>query len=111
MKAIAYTQHGLTLEDPRSLDLVDLPKPTPGPRDLLVAVRAVAVNPVDTKVRAFFATDGARVLGWDAVGTVEQVGSDVTLFKKGDTVYYAGSLLRPGTGRPACPTRRPPRCR
>ena len=96
MKAIAYTQHGLTLQDPRSLDLIELPKPTPGPRDLLVAVRAVAVNPVDTKVRAFFAVEDARVLGWDAVGTVEQVGSDVILFKEGDTVYYAGSLLRPG---------------
>ncbi|WP_144629952.1 zinc-binding alcohol dehydrogenase family protein [Bordetella genomosp. 13] len=96
MKAIAYTKHGLTLDDPRSLDLIDLPIPTPGPRDLLVGVRAVAVNPVDTKVRAFFAVEDARVLGWDAVGIVEKVGSDVTLFKAGDTVYFAGSLLRPG---------------
>ncbi|ARP93204.1 zinc-binding alcohol dehydrogenase family protein [Bordetella genomosp. 13] len=96
MKAIAYTHHALPLDDPRSLDLHELPAPAPGPRDLLVAVRAVAVNPVDTKVRAFFPTEGARILGWDAVGTVEQVGSDVTLFKPGDTVYYAGSLTRPG---------------
>lgn len=96
MKAIAYTHHALPVDDPRSLDLHELPAPAPGPRDLLVAVRAVAVNPVDTKVRAFFPTEGARILGWDAVGTVEQVGSDVTLFKPGDTVYYAGSLTRPG---------------
>jgi zinc-binding alcohol dehydrogenase family protein len=96
MKAIAFTQHGLPIEDPRALVDMDLPKPTPGPRDLLVEVRAVAVNPVDTKVRAGTAVTEPRVLGWDAVGIVRETGSDVTLFKTGDEVFYAGSITRPG---------------
>jgi zinc-binding alcohol dehydrogenase family protein len=97
MKAIVYTRHGLPPEDPQSLVDADLPKPAPGPRDLLVKIRAIAVNPVDTKVRRGAPTDTPRVVGWDAVGTVEAVGPDVTLFKPGDDVYYAGSLARPGT--------------
>ncbi|RRS04137.1 zinc-binding alcohol dehydrogenase family protein [Aquabacterium soli] len=97
MKAIAYTQHGLPIDDPRSLIDVDLPMPLPGPRDLLVQVHAVSVNPVDTKIRANSPTDGWRVLGWDAVGVVHAVGTDVTLFKPGDEVFYAGALKRPGT--------------
>jgi zinc-binding alcohol dehydrogenase family protein len=96
MKAIVYSQHGLPIEDPRSLYEIDLPRPEPGPRDLLVKIRAIAVNPVDTKVRAGVPTDTPRVLGWDALGTVEAVGPAVTLFKPGDEVFYAGSLIRPG---------------
>ncbi len=97
MKAIVYKQHGLSAENPRSLYDTDLDKPAPGPRDLLVKIRAVAVNPVDTKVRQGSPTDHPRVLGWDAVGTVEAIGADVTLFKPGDAVYYAGSIARPGS--------------
>ncbi len=97
MKAIVYKQHGLPAENPRSLYDTDLDKPAPGPRDLLVKIRAVAVNPVDTKVRQGSPTDHPRVLGWDAVGTVEAIGADVTLFKPGDAVYYAGSIARPGS--------------
>ena len=52
MKAIVYSQHGLPIQDPRSLFETELPKPEPGPRDLLVKIRAIAVNPVDTKVRS-----------------------------------------------------------
>lgn len=96
MKAIVYTRHGLPAEDPQSLIDAELPKPEPGPRDLLVKIRAIAVNPVDTKVRRGSPTDAPRVLGWDAVGTVEAVGAGVTLFKPGDDVYYAGSIARPG---------------
>jgi len=96
MKAIVYTRHGLPADDPQSLIDTELPKPAPGPRDLLVKIRAIAVNPVDTKVRRGAPTDKPRVLGWDAVGTVEAVGPDVTLFKPGDDVYYAGSIARPG---------------
>lgn len=68
-------------------------------RDLLVAVHAVAVNPVDTKVRApkDKVEDAPRVLGWDASGVVQAVGPDVTLFKVGDEVYYAGDITRPGS--------------
>ncbi|MDB5834219.1 MAG: zinc-binding alcohol dehydrogenase family protein [Caballeronia sp.] len=96
MKAIVYDQHGLSIEDPRALYETELPKPEPGPRDLLVKIRAIAVNPVDTKVRAGMLGDPPRLLGWDAAGTVEAVGEAVTLFKVGDDVYYAGSVARPG---------------
>jgi zinc-binding alcohol dehydrogenase family protein len=96
MKAIAFTQHGLPIDDPRALMDMELPKPTPGPRDLLVEVLAVAVNPVDTKVRAGTASTEPKVLGWDAVGIVRETGSAVTLFQPGDEVFYAGSITRPG---------------
>jgi zinc-binding alcohol dehydrogenase family protein len=97
MKAIAYTKSGLPIEDPASLIDLDLPPPIPGPRDLLVAVKAVSVNPVDTKVRRNTAVTEPRVLGWDAAGVVSAVGPEVTLFKVGDPVFYAGSIARPGS--------------
>lgn len=97
MKAIAYTQHGLPATDAASLVEIDLPKPVPGARDLLVEVKAVSVNPVDTKIRRNAAVTEPRVLGWDAVGIVRGVGSEVSLFKEGDEVFYAGSLTRPGS--------------
>lgn len=96
MKAIVYTQHGLPPQDPNSLHEAELPKPAPGPRDLLVKIRAIAVNPVDTKLRKSAPTEGPRVLGWDAVGSVEAVGPQVSLFKPGDEVFYAGAIQRPG---------------
>jgi zinc-binding alcohol dehydrogenase family protein len=97
MKAVAYQQSHPIAHTESLLD-VDLPEPTPGPRDLLVEVRAVAVNPVDTKmrVRAQPAPGDWKVLGWDASGIVRAVGSDVALFKPGDRVWYAGSLQRSG---------------
>jgi zinc-binding alcohol dehydrogenase family protein len=97
MKAIAFTQHGLPIEDPNSLLDMDLPRPAPGPRDLLVQVCAVSVNPVDTKIRAGSAATEPKVVGWDAVGIVREVGGDVTLFQPGDEVFYAGSIVRPGS--------------
>jgi len=90
MKAIAHTGKDLA-----SLVDVDLPVPSPSGHDLLVRVEAVSVNPVDYKQRqAGSATP--RVLGWDASGTVEEVGGEVTLFKPGDAVYDAGDVTRPG---------------
>ncbi len=74
-----------------------MPRPSPGPRDLLVEVKAVSVNPVDTKVRAGTFTREPKILGWDAAGIVREVGPQVTLFKPGDQVYYAGSIARPGS--------------
>ena len=74
---------------------IEQPKPTPAGRDLLVKVEAISVNPVDTKQRKT-RTSGSHVLGWDAAGTVESVGRDVSLFKPGDAVYYAGDVTRPG---------------
>ncbi|WP_306146040.1 zinc-binding alcohol dehydrogenase family protein [Roseibium sp. MMSF_3412] len=98
MKAVALTRY-LPIDNPESFMDVDLPKPVPEGRDLLVAVRAVSVNPVDTKVRAPKDTveETPRVLGWDAAGIVEAVGPDVTLFKPGDEVYYAGDITRAGS--------------
>lgn len=97
MKVIAYTQHGLPITEPAALVDLDLPLPTPGPRDLRVQVRAISVNPVDTKVRRNVAVSEPRVIGWDAVGIVDAVGSEVSLFRPGDAVFYAGDINRPGS--------------
>lgn len=96
MKAIVYTRNDLSIDDPQSLVETELPMPAPGPHDLLVEVRAISVNPVDTKIRRGVATDAPRVLGWDASGVVRAVGAKVTLFAPGDEVFYAGAIDRPG---------------
>ncbi|KNY13323.1 Zn-dependent oxidoreductase [Shinella sp. SUS2] len=98
MRAIAYqTSQEITSETA----LVDIEQPVPEPkgRDLLVEIKAVSVNPVDTKLRRNAAPAGGewRVLGFDAAGIVKAVGPDVTLFKAGDAVFYAGAIDRPGT--------------
>ncbi|MCY1392865.1 Zinc-type alcohol dehydrogenase-like protein [compost metagenome] len=97
MKAIAY-YHSLPITDPHALQDVELPDPVPGTRDLLVEVKAISVNPVDTKVRQNVQPEGgaAKVLGWDVAGVVKAVGSDVSLFQPGDKVFYAGSIARAG---------------
>ena len=97
MKAIGYRQN-LPVDQPHALEDLELPAPQPGPRDLLVRVKAVSVNPVDTKVRRNRAPQAGRpeVLGWDAVGIVEGIGADVQGFRPGDRVFYAGSIMRPG---------------
>lgn len=98
MKAIAYREAG-PIDRPDALIDVELPRPVPSGRDLLVEVAAVSVNPVDVKVRAGVAPPdgGLKVLGWDAVGTVMEVGDGVSRFKPGDAVWYAGSIARPGS--------------
>ncbi|WP_034292638.1 zinc-binding alcohol dehydrogenase family protein [Herbaspirillum sp. RV1423] len=98
MKAVALKRY-LPIDNPESLIDVELPRPVPQGRDLLVAVKAIAVNPVDTKVRApkDKIEDAPRVLGWDAAGVVEAVGPEVTGFKPGDKVFYAGDITRPGS--------------
>ena len=97
MKAIGYRQN-LPVDQPHALEDLELPAPRPGPRDLLVRVTAVSVNPVDTKVRRNRAPKAGtpEVLGWDAVGIVEDIGADVRGFARGDRVFYAGSITRPG---------------
>ena len=98
MRAVGY-QDSLPITDEASLQDIELPQPVPGGRDLLVAVKAVSVNPVDTKVRkrAKPAAGEWKVLGWDAAGVVTAVGPEVTLFRPGDEVFYAGDITRPGT--------------
>ena len=98
MRAVAYKQ-----PQPISVEtsLIDVELPTPEARghDLLVEVNAVSVNPVDVKVRANVTpSEGAyKILGWDAAGIVKAVGPDVTIFKPGDEVFYAGSISRDGS--------------
>ncbi len=98
MKAIALTRY-LPIDDPQSLQDVELPKPVASGFDLLVRIEAVSVNPVDTKVRSPKPQVEAqpKVLGYDAAGVVEAVGGQVTLFQPGDEVYYAGDITRPGS--------------
>ena len=99
MKAIALTRY-LPIDDPQSLLDVELPKPSaPTGHDLLVRVEAVSVNPVDTKLRSPKpqVETQPKVLGYDAAGVVEAVGGNVTRFKPGDAVYYAGDVTRSGS--------------
>lgn len=100
MKSIVCSEPS-PAEPGHSLLDVTLPRPTPRPRDLLVEVRAVSVNPVDAKIRAGGGprgwSEGEKILGWDASGVVEAVGSDVTRFRVGDEVYYAGAINRSGS--------------
>ncbi|MDO3444962.1 zinc-binding alcohol dehydrogenase family protein [Agrobacterium sp. V1] len=98
MRAVGY-------HIPQSIDAktalvnFDLPRPEPTGRDVLVEVKAVSVNPVDTKIRASAKPEPGqwKVLGWDAAGIVTAVGPKVTLFKPGDEVFYAGAINRSGT--------------
>jgi len=98
MKAIGFFKH-----DPQTgaegLRDLDIPKPSPTGRDLLVKIEAVSVNPVDVKTRARVPSDRkeATILGFDGAGIVESVGDEVSNFKPGDEVFYAGTLVRPGT--------------
>ena len=97
MKAIGYYK-SLPIADAQSLIDVDVPAPEPHGRDLRVSVRAISVNPVDTKMRmrSTPAEGSVAVLGWDVAGIVDATGPDATLFKPGDEVYYAGAIDRPG---------------
>ncbi|ABD07027.1 Alcohol dehydrogenase superfamily, zinc-containing [Rhodopseudomonas palustris HaA2] len=98
MKAVGYAK-SLPIDDADALIDVDVARPEPGPRDLRVAVKAISVNPVDFKVRKRAAPPAGqiKILGYDAAGVVESVGSEVTLFRPGDEVFYAGSIGRQGT--------------
>ncbi|MES9937527.1 MAG: zinc-binding alcohol dehydrogenase family protein [Sedimenticola sp.] len=98
MKAVGYTE-SLPIDDPASLLDIELSQPIATGHDLLVKVRAIAVNPVDYKIRQRFpSTEGDhRVLGWDAVGEVVATGESVSLFEPGDLVFYAGDLNRQGS--------------
>jgi NADPH:quinone reductase len=98
MRAIGY-QNPAPIDDPAALVDIDLPKPEPMGRDILVEIRAVSVNPVDTKVRRGVKPENGdwKVLGWDAAGTVVATGPQARLFKPGDAVFYSGALGRSGT--------------
>jgi len=100
MKAIGF-KTSLSIEKEDSFIAFETPKPTPEGRNLLVKVQAVSVNPVDFKIRQNSAKDTVletpKIIGWDAVGIVEAIGDQVSLFKVGDEVYYAGNITKPGS--------------
>lgn len=97
MKAVAYTKACSLTEDESLIDII-LPQPVAKGRDLLVKVKAIAVNPVDCKIRQNVSPESEpyKVIGWDAVGEVIAIGDAVTTFSLGDSVYYAGDLTRQG---------------
>jgi zinc-binding alcohol dehydrogenase family protein len=97
VKAIAYYQ-SLPIDHPEALQDVQLAEPQPGDHDLLVEVKAISVNPVDTKIRRNVQPEAgqAKVLGWDVAGVVKAVGAQVKQFRPGDRVFYAGAIDRPG---------------
>lgn len=98
MKAVGYTK-SLEITNPEALEDIELPRPTPSGRDLLVKVLAVSVNPVDAKVRLRANPENGehKILGWDAVGEVIETGDDASFYKVGDRVWYAGDITRSGT--------------
>ena len=98
MRAVAY-QQAQPISAETSLIDIDLPTPEATGHDLLVEVKAVSVNPVDVKVRANVAPPEGeyKILGWDAAGIVRAVGPEVTMFKPGDEVFYAGAINRGGS--------------
>ena len=98
MKAVGYKQN-LSIDNVNSLQDIEIEKPKATGRDILVEVKAISVNPVDYKIRANRPAPNGNwsVIGWDATGIVTQVGEDVTLFKVGDEVWYAGDLTRQGS--------------
>jgi len=97
MKAIGLTQY-LPIENPKSLEDIEISKPSPKGHNILVSIKSISINPIDTKVRAAKDTveDTPKILGWDASGIVDEIGEEVTLFKVGDEVYYAGDITKPG---------------
>ncbi|WP_109700772.1 zinc-binding alcohol dehydrogenase family protein [Chitinophaga deserti] len=100
MKAIGF-KTSLPISEADSFLAFETEKPVPSGRQLLVRIAAVSVNPVDTKVRKNSAKDqelaSPKIIGWDAVGIVEAVGGEASLFQPGDTVYYAGDIRLPGS--------------
>ena len=98
MKAIGYTK-SLPINDPDSLVDIELPQPIASGQDLLIKVKAIAVNPVDYKIRQNYPSEDEnyKVIGWDAVGEVVATGESATQFKPGDVVFYAGALTRQGS--------------
>lgn len=97
MKAVGACRY-LPISDPDSLVDLYIEKPVPKGRDLLVAVKAISVNPADSGIRQStnYEEESPKILGWDVAGIVEQVGPECQLFKPGDEIYYAGSVTRPG---------------
>ncbi|MFJ5263251.1 NADP-dependent oxidoreductase [Streptomyces sp. NPDC088387] len=90
-KAYVFTRHG----GPETEALVDVERPSPGPEELLIAVRAAGVNPVDHKIRSGYRPPGQgggafpAVFGSEVSGVVVEAGKSVTGFAVGDEVFGA----------------------
>jgi len=98
MKAIGFKEN-FPIENEQSLQDIEIDMPKASGKDLLVEVKAISVNPVDYKIRQRAKPEEGKwkVIGWDAAGIVKEVGEDVSLFKPGDEVWYAGDLTRQGS--------------
>jgi len=101
VKAVGIVNY-LPIENDNAFVDFDAVKTEPSGHDILVSIRSIAVNPVDVKVRAGLGNqpeteDPPRIIGWDASGVVEAIGSDASLFSPGDEVFYAGDITRPGS--------------
>lgn len=97
MKAVG-SYKALAVNEAEAFLDVEIDKPEATGRNILVEVRAISVNPVDTKIRKRPHPDETlRILGWDASGVVTAVGDEVSMFNVGDEVYYAGCITKPGS--------------
>lgn len=98
MKAVWIEEYG----GPEVMKYGDRPEPVPGPRDVVVAVKAASVNPIDWKMRqgvmrANFPLPMPYILGRDLSGVVTAVGAEVTTLKTGDAVFGLADAQRGGT--------------
>jgi len=95
MKAIVMQQPG----GPEVLQPAEVERPTPGPGEILVRLKAAGINPVDTKLRSrgtYFPEKMPAILGCDGAGIVESVGEGVNRFQPGDAIYF----FHGGIGQP-----------
>lgn len=102
MKAIGF-KTSLPISEADSFIEIEKEIPTPKGKELLVKIEAISVNPVDYKIRQNSLKDKTldtpKIIGWDAVGTVEAVGESIVLFSKGDKVFYAGDINKDGSNQ------------
>jgi NADPH2:quinone reductase len=102
MKTIGF-KTSLPINDAKSFIEYEKEITTPLGREILVKVQAISINPVDYKVRQSAAKDKvldeSKIIGWDAVGIVEEVGDQVSLFEVGDQVFYAGDITKDGSNQ------------
>ena len=98
MKAVRIHTYGGT----EVLSFEDAPRPAPGEGEVLIRVYAASVNPFDCAVRAgymanYFNHTLPVILGTDVSGVIEEVGTGVTTFKRGDSVYARAGVARDGS--------------
>jgi NADPH2:quinone reductase len=102
MKAIGF-KTSLPISEENSFIEFEIEKPKPNGKDLLVKIKAISINPVDYKVRQSSlknkVQEEPKIIGWDAVGTVEAIGESVSLFNVGDKVFYAGDITKSGSNQ------------